>query len=79
MTKRRMERSTKNAFAALGGDFRFSTTPGGGIPARVNDGCRFALRKPLQLELQCEAQRRKLEDGGLKKMTDTGSMAGGER
>ena len=38
MTKSRMEPLAKNTLAALGGDFRFGTIPGGGFLAGVNNG-----------------------------------------
>ena len=47
MTKSRIEPSAKNAFAALGGDFRFGTTPGGGIPAGLNDGSKIVVDEAI--------------------------------
>lgn len=47
MTKSRMDPSAKNTFAALGGDFKFGTTPGGGMPAGVNEGSEIVVEDAI--------------------------------
>ena len=66
MTKSRMEPSAKNAFAALGGEFRFGLTPGGGVPAGISAGSKTVVGEAIATKDKMRTKGQRLEDGSLK-------------